>query len=84
MTNLVDTIAMMVSEDYRERFKAEYLQLKIRYEKLNDMIERWDNNQLLSKPDCPRSLYNLQMDAMKQYLTVLEARAKIENINLEN
>lgn len=84
MANLVDTIAMMVSEDYRERFKAEYLQLKIRYEKLNDMIERWDSNQLLFKPDCHRSLYNLQMDAMKQYLAVLEARAKIENINLEN
>ena len=44
MANLVDTIAMMVSEDYRERFKAEYLQLKIRYKKLNDMIERWDSN----------------------------------------
>ena len=27
---LKDTIEMMVSVDYKERFKAEYLQLKIR------------------------------------------------------
>ena len=26
-----DTIAMMTSEDYKERFKAEYYQTKIRY-----------------------------------------------------
>ena len=31
---LKDTIKMMTSEDYKERMKAEYLQTKIRYEKL--------------------------------------------------
>ena len=35
---LKDTIELMNSEDYRERFKAEYYQVKIRYEKLNKMI----------------------------------------------
>ena len=31
---LKDTIELMTSEDYKERFKAEYLQLKIRIEGL--------------------------------------------------
>lgn len=30
---LKDTVEMMGSVDYKERFKAEYLQAKIRYEK---------------------------------------------------
>ena len=77
-----DTATMMISPDYKERFKAEYWQLKIRYEKLYVMTIRWDKGCLDFEPSCPRSIYNLQMDAMKQYLAVLEARAKIENVDL--
>lgn len=39
---LKDTVEMMGSADYKERFKAEYYQTKIRYEKLkafNNKIE---------------------------------------------
>lgn len=79
---LIDTTSMMLSDDYKERFKAEYYQLKIRYEKLYIMITRWDKGCLDFKPECPRSLYSLQMDSMKLYLTALEARAKIEGIEL--
>lgn len=35
---LIDTIQMMQSEDYKARFKAEYLQAKIRYDKLDEMM----------------------------------------------
>lgn len=31
---LKDTVEMMTSSDYKERFKAEYYQLKLRYNKL--------------------------------------------------
>lgn len=34
---LKDTIELMNSSDYKERFKAEYLQVKIRYDKLHKM-----------------------------------------------
>ena len=34
---LKDTVQMMESVDYKERFKAEYLQAKIRYDKLDAM-----------------------------------------------
>ena len=39
---LKDTVQQMLSEDYRDRFKAEYYQVKIRYDKLVDMLNRWD------------------------------------------
>lgn len=77
------TVEMMTSTDYKERFKAEYYQLKIRYAKLMKMLEQWDNGELDFTPDCPRSLYTLQVRAMHDYLAVLEARAKIEGIELE-
>ena len=39
---LNDTVEMMNSEDYKERFKAEYYQTVIRYGKLKNMLDRWD------------------------------------------
>ena len=40
---LKDTVEMMLSDDYKERFRAEYWQLKIRYDKLRKMVDNWDN-----------------------------------------
>ena len=39
---LKDTIDLMNSEDYRERFKAEYYQTKIRYDKLHKIIVKME------------------------------------------
>ena len=80
---LRDTIDMMVSGDYRDRFEAEYYQLLVRYNKLKDMVEKWDKDALDFEPKCPRSLYNLQLRAMSDYIAVLEARAAIEDVDLE-
>ncbi len=79
---LSDTVNLMVSKNYKERFIAEYWQVKIRYEKLKNMLDRWDYGDLDFLPDCPRELYNIQICGMKQYLDILERRAKIENIDL--
>lgn len=79
---LKDTVAMMNSSDYKERFKAEYYQVVIRYKKLNDMLHRWDNGELNFTPTCPRSTYNMQVKAMTDYIAVLEARAVMEGIEL--
>ena len=80
---LAATAALMTSEDYKDRFKAEYMQLKNRYEGLKRMIDNWDNDTLSFTPTCPRATYNFQLRAMKDYLDILEVRAKIEGINLE-
>lgn len=58
---LADTAEMMMSKDYKERFRAEYCQVVIRYQKLKAMLEKWDNGELNFTPTCPRSTYNMQI-----------------------
>lgn len=80
--DLKDTAEMMTSEDYKERFRAEYAQVCIRYQKLAFMLEKWDKGELNFIPTCPRSTYNMQIAAMTDYIAVLEARAVMEGIIL--
>lgn len=80
--SLASTSVLMECDDYKVRFIAEYIQLKIRYTKLKEMCEKWDNHSLSFTPTCPRSTYMLQLDAMEKYLAVLEARAVMENITI--
>lgn len=79
---LKDTVELMTSDDYKERFIAEYCQVKIRYGKLKYMLERWDNGILNFTPTCPRSTYDLQISAMKDYIAILDARAVMEGVTL--
>lgn len=80
LTELKETISLMESDNYKERFKAEYCQLVIRYERLVNMLEKWDKGELPFEPTCPRSTYNIQVRAMADYLAIMEARAVMENI----
>ncbi len=82
MMELKETVEMMNSADYKERFKAEYQQVVIRYRKLASMLEKWDNGELNFTPTCPRSTYNMQVRAMTDYIAVLEARAVMEGVEL--
>lgn len=80
---LVDTVDMMNSADYKERFRAEYLQLKIRMDGLSAMLEKYKAGTLDFKPSCSYELLDGQRRVMKSYADYLEARAYIEKINLE-
>lgn len=82
ITELKDTSVLMESADYKDRFKAEYYQAKIRFEKLNDMLDKWNNGELNFTPTCPKATYNFQIKAMGEYLAVLEIRAELEHIEL--
>lgn len=90
---LKDTIKNMTSEDYKERFIAEYQQTKIRYEKLkafNTIIEAARRTSYevdckkiaMPKHDCPDDILREQQSIMGQYLHILEVRAVIEGIEL--
>lgn len=81
---LRDTVDLMLSDDYKDRFKAEYLQLKIRYEKLKVMLDKWDNDELDFTPTCPREVYDEQIEGMETYLDVLVDRAGLEGIDLSD
>ena len=79
---LAKTCEGMVSPDYKERFKAEYLQLKNRLEGLKRMLDAWDNGTLAFTPTCPRDLYDVQESAMRMYLDVLKRRETIGEVEL--
>lgn len=89
---LKDTTELMQSNDYKERFKAEYYETKIRYEKLkafNNKIEAanksaWGcpNKVEMPRHDCPDDLLRDQQHIMGEYLHILEIRAEIEGIVL--
>ena len=79
---LNDTIELMNSPDYKERFKAEYLQVRIRYNKLYNMIIKYKAGTLNFVPSCSVELLTEQLRAMGNYLMLLDVRAEIEDIPL--
>lgn len=83
MLELKDTVELMTSEDYKDRFKAEYLQTKIRYDKLHKMLVKYEAGKLDFKPTCPINVLTTQKLYMGNYLKHLEIRAEIEGIELE-
>ncbi|MDQ0149347.1 hypothetical protein ACFO6R_10185 [Eubacterium multiforme] len=79
---LNETVKMMNSSDYKERFRAEYLQLKIRMNGLSNMLKKYKEGKLTFKPSCSYELLRTQLVYMECYKNVLEERAKVENIEL--
>lgn len=82
MYDLKDTIEMMTSDDYKERFKAEYWQTKIRRDKLASMVERYNAGELDFKPTCSIDILATQLTWMGMYLSILGIRADMEGIDL--
>ena len=82
MRELKDTVELMESADYKERYKAEYLQTKIRYEKLHAMLVKYKAGTLNFTPTCSYDLLSEQAGHMGRYLNCLEVRAEIEDVDL--
>ena len=80
--NLLDTIDMMSSSDFKERFKAELYQLKIRRDGLQNMLVKYKNNELPFVPKCSYELLHKQLIFMDCYMNILSERAIIEGIEL--
>ena len=80
---LQETVEMMNSNDYKERFKAEYYQLKIRTIKLASFLRKYKNNELDFAPKCSYEFLRMQWQTMINYMMILESRAKIEGIELQ-
>lgn len=82
MTELTETIELMQSEDFKERFKAEYWQTKIRQSKLYEMIKKYEVGKLNFEPKSSLEMLKNQCSAMGEYLYWLEVRAMVEGIDL--
>lgn len=79
---LNETVELMNSSDYKERFIAEYYQLKIRHEKLWGMLNEHKKGTLNFEPTTPIEILKEQEVCMDGYLYCLEKRAKLEGIEL--
>lgn len=80
---LIETAEMMNSVDYKERFRGEYLQLKIRMDGLKVMLKKYKAGELNFTPSCSYDLLNGQFKVMDLYASYLEERSGIENIDLD-
>ena len=75
-------IELMKSEDYKDRFRAEFYQLEDRIDKLSNMLEIYKAGALDFTPSCSYELLNSQLKAMSEYLLYLTIRAEIEGIEI--
>ncbi len=80
--DLKDTVDLMNSEHWENRFLAEYRQTKIRAERLHRMIVKAQAGTLDFKLNCPVCLLEAQEAAMREYLRILEIRAEKEAIDV--
>ena len=79
---LKDTIELMSSTDWKDRFIAEYLQIKIRYEKLHKLIVRREVGKIEFNTPIPLASWNEQAYYMGMYLHELEKQAVLHGIEL--
>ena len=90
MINDMDEIAvsdpiihdLIISSDYKARFVGEYVELKIRCNKLHKMLIKHEAGTLGFEPTCDISILEDQAYHMGNYLKQLEIRAEIEKITL--
>lgn len=78
---LKDTIDLMNSDNYQDRFRSEYQQTKIRYDKLHKLLVKYDAGTLPFEP-ANISVLRDQASVMRHYLYILETRAEIEKIDI--
>jgi len=79
---LKDTVELMTDDSYANRFRAEYYQLSIRIKKLNKYINDINLGLLEEEPKTEVNILLSQLHTMRNYLTILKHRAKVEGIEL--
>lgn len=78
-----ETVKKMFSKDYKDRFRAEYWQLKRRADSLHKMIVDYEADELDFEPTCPLWILKEQYEDMIAYMCDLEARAIWEGVDLD-
>ena len=73
------SVDYMLSDDWKERFIAEYAQLVTRIDNLLDVL--WEDSE--EEVPGPTGILSLQVDKMSEYRHILEIRAEIYGIDLD-
>lgn len=76
------TVDLMLSDDYKDRFEAEYRQLANRANKLRKMIRQYEKGELDFEPESPIDILVWQLKTMDEYIYILKRRASYEKITL--
>lgn len=71
-----------IMEPWKERFVKERSELVERIFKLDMMLQKWETGKLGFEPKCPKKLLQRQLEVMTEYLEILDARARIEGIEI--
>lgn len=77
-----DCYPYITSEDYKNRFLGEYLELGLRIHRLENVIRMYRSGDLEFTPNCSLGILELQLTQMVGYKTILEKRAVVENIEI--
>ena len=86
-----EIIALLSSDDWKERLRGEYYEVRIRYEKLKAYNNKAEIQRRMTpcytekvEDETSRGLMRDQQDAMERYLHLLELRAELAGITLYN
>ena len=84
ITQLNQTVDLMNSESYKERFIAEYAQIAIRTLRLERVLKSIEDNTCPKcfTPSCDIEILKSQLKTMNAYRATLIFRASIEEIEL--
>lgn len=72
-----DVFEAVGEPEWQTRFRSEYSELKERYNKLCEMLVKYDEGTLKFEPTYPIELLRRQKSVMGEYLSILETRRKL-------
>ena len=75
-------VPLILSSDYKERFKGEVYELSRRSQALEETLKKSKEGKLDFELKSGTAALEKQLKYMKEYLEVLELRAKLEDISL--
>lgn len=81
-SSVKDYCKLLESKDYKKRFVGEYLMIRDKANKLDNMLDCYYEDKLGFTPTCPIAVLEAQSNAMWTYLKILEYRADLELIDL--
>jgi len=78
--SLEGTVRLMLSEDALDRLQAEFMQVDIRIDMLEDFLQRAENGEPMMFPATPFDLLQMQLKVMKEYKAILLTRLTMMNL----
>lgn len=87
--SLKDTVDLMLSGDYKERLKAEFIQLNIRIQKLDKYLAELENQHKRAEAECKEKArllahFKEQRSAMENYSQLLDQQLYEERIEISD